>query len=120
MYNLFSVLFCVIIAIAGEHTNPLPETKGVIQMSSSQCKHYRDRDRYLRMTPDQREAYLQRNREYKRMRRDRAAACINVEPTSQQMKSGTSKTKYMTGNFSKSIDGTDLILIWQQNVRLSS
>jgi hypothetical protein len=104
-------LFCVIIAIAGEHTDPLPETKGVIQMSSSQHKHYRVRDRYLRMTPDQREAYLQRNREYKRMRCDRAASCSNAEPTSQQMKSGTSKTKYMTGNFSKSIDGTNLILI---------
>jgi hypothetical protein len=53
-------------ATTREQNNRLTEAKGVIQMSSSQRKHYRDRDRYLlRMTPDQREAYLQRNREYK-------------------------------------------------------
>jgi len=70
----------MITAIAREQNYPKTDTKGVIQMSS-QRKRYRDRDRYLRMTPDQREAYLQRNREYKRMRRDCNAGCNNVIPT---------------------------------------
>jgi hypothetical protein len=38
----------------------------VIHMSSSQRKRYRDHERYLQMTQDQREVYLQRSREYKR------------------------------------------------------
>uniref|UniRef100_A0ACD5WX80 Uncharacterized protein n=1 Tax=Avena sativa TaxID=4498 RepID=A0ACD5WX80_AVESA len=84
-------------SIPREQNNPLTETKGVIQMSSSQRKRYRDRDRYLRMTPDQREAYLQRNREYKRMRHDCSAGCINAKPTPRQINSRINSTIYMTG-----------------------
>uniref|UniRef100_A0ACD5VYB2 Uncharacterized protein n=1 Tax=Avena sativa TaxID=4498 RepID=A0ACD5VYB2_AVESA len=93
-------------SIAREQNYPKTDTKGVIQMSS-QRKRYRDRDRYLRMTPDQREAYLQRNREYKRMRRDCSAGCNNVIPTPRQINLGINNTIYMTGDFSKPVKGKE-------------
>ena len=101
----------MIIAITGEQN----KGKGIIQMSSSQRKRFRDRDRYLQMTPDQKEAYLQRNREYKRMRCDCGASCSDAKPTPQQRNSRTSNE----GGFSKSVKGTVLIFL-RQNVRLSS
>jgi hypothetical protein len=87
-------------------------------MSSSQRKRYRDRDRYLRMTQDQREAYLQRNREYKRMRRDCGASCSNTKTTPRKINSRTKNIIYTTGDFAKSIKGTVLILLWPQDVHL--
>ena len=66
-------------------------------MNSSQRKRYRDRDRYLQMTPYQREAYLQRNREYKRMRRECSASCSNTQPTPQQKTTRANKNICMTG-----------------------
>ena len=73
-----------IVAAVAEQNDPLAETNKAIQMNSSQRKRYRDRDRYLQMTPYQREAYLQRNREYKRMRRECSASCNNTQPAPQQ------------------------------------
>lgn len=102
---------CVIIAIAGGHNNHLTETKGVIQMSSSQRKHYRDRERYLRMTPDLRESYLQKNRVYKRMRREYIASCSNTQSTPQQINSRTNNDIYITGDSSKSTTGMILNLL---------
>jgi hypothetical protein len=40
--------------------------KGIMPENGSEHKGYRDRKRYMMMTPEQRDAYLQRNREYKR------------------------------------------------------
>ena len=39
------------LAVIGEQSGPLAETKSVMQMNSTQRKRYRDRDRYLQMTP---------------------------------------------------------------------
>uniref|UniRef100_A0A8R7R7V9 Uncharacterized protein n=1 Tax=Triticum urartu TaxID=4572 RepID=A0A8R7R7V9_TRIUA len=66
-------------------------------MNSSQRKRYCDRDRYLQMTPYQREAYLQRNREYKRMRRECSASCSNTQPAPQQKNTRANKNICMTG-----------------------
>ncbi|XP_037448629.1 uncharacterized protein LOC119318209 isoform X2 [Triticum dicoccoides] len=69
-----------------------------MQMNSSQRKLYHDRDRYLQMTPYQREAYLQRNREYKRMRHECRASCNNTQPAPQQkILRATNNNQYMTG-----------------------
>jgi hypothetical protein len=80
-------------------------------MSSSQRKRYRDRERYLRMTPDQRESYLQKNREYKRMRREYIASCSNTQSTQQQINSRTNNDIYITGDSSKSTTGMILNLL---------
>jgi len=58
---LYSVLCNNSCRLAREQNNALTETKGVIQMSSSQPKHYRGRDTYMQMTPYQREAYFPRS-----------------------------------------------------------
>jgi hypothetical protein len=63
------------------------------------------------MTPDQREAYLQRNREYKRMRRDCGAGCTNTKTTPQKINSRTKNIIYTTDDLAKSIKYTVLILL---------
>ncbi|XP_048546059.1 uncharacterized protein LOC125525078 isoform X4 [Triticum urartu] len=84
-------------SVVGEQNDPLVETRNATQMNSSQRKRYRDRDRYLQMTPYQREAYLQRNREYKRMRRECSASCSNTQPAPQQKNTRANKNICMTG-----------------------
>ena len=42
---------------------------GTVTKNASELKRYRNRDRYWSMTPEQRDAYLQRSREYKKRRR---------------------------------------------------
>ena len=51
--------------------------------NASERKRYRDRERYLRMTAEQRAAYLQRNREYKRRRKNPVEVSNNVQSGSQ-------------------------------------
>ncbi|PNT65890.1 hypothetical protein BRADI_3g04033v3 [Brachypodium distachyon] len=53
-------------------------------MNRADRKGYRDRDRYLQMTPSQREAYLQRNREYKRAKQDSNASGSSAQSTTGQ------------------------------------
>ncbi|KAM3228775.1 hypothetical protein ACQJBY_060013 [Aegilops geniculata] len=51
--------------------------------NASERKRYHDRERYLEMTPEQRAAYLERNREYKRRRKNPAAVSDNEQSGSQ-------------------------------------
>jgi hypothetical protein len=44
--------------------------KGMMPTNASEHKRYRARERYMGMTLEQRDAYLQRNREYKRRRKN--------------------------------------------------
>ena len=100
---LFVLFGGEIVAVVAEQNDPLAETNKAMQMNSSQRKRkrYRDWDRYLQMTPYQREAYLQRNREYKRMRRECSASCNNTQPAPQQkILRATNNNQYMTGDCS--------------------
>ncbi|KAM3230871.1 hypothetical protein ACQJBY_061192 [Aegilops geniculata] len=54
-----------------------------LPIDASERKRYRDRERYLRMTAEQRAAYLQRNREYKRRRKNPVEVSNNVQSGSQ-------------------------------------
>lgn len=45
------------------------DCRGVGTTNALEKKHYNNRERYSRMTPEQRDLYLRRNREYKRIRR---------------------------------------------------
>lgn len=47
------------------YNHPSDGHKGITGRNASERKRYRDRERYVTMTPEQRDAYLQRNREYK-------------------------------------------------------
>jgi hypothetical protein len=55
----------------------LVQLSGAVPMDPSQRKRCRDRARYMKMTPHQREIYLQRNQEYKRMKRGDSASSGN-------------------------------------------
>jgi hypothetical protein len=50
--------------------------RGIAPKNASEIKRHRNRDRYWRMTPEHRDAYLQRNREYKRKRK---SSCTNSD-----------------------------------------
>jgi hypothetical protein len=48
----------------------LSDEASCISTNASEHKRYRDWERYMGMTPEQCDAYLQRNREYKRRRKN--------------------------------------------------
>ena len=54
-----------------------------LPIDASERKRYCDWERYLRMTAEQRAAYLQRNREYKRRRKNPVEVSNNVQSGSQ-------------------------------------
>ena len=97
-----------IVAAVAEQNDPFAETKNTMQMNSSQRKRYRDRDRYLQMTPYQRKDYLQRNREHKRMRRECSAICSNTQPAPRQKNT----TKYSFLILSMTVECSFTFLIY--------
>ena len=56
-------------AVYSDHNTSSIECRGAGPTNALEKKRYNNRERYLRMTPEQRDVYLQRNREYKRSRR---------------------------------------------------
>jgi hypothetical protein len=68
-----------------QSSNPSDGHKGIIGRNASERKRYRDRERYVMMTPEQRDAYLQRNREYKRRRKNHDAFSDGVQSAVSQI-----------------------------------
>jgi hypothetical protein len=62
-----------------QSSNPSHGHKSIIGRNASERKCYRDQERYVTMTPEQRDAYLQRNREYKRRRKNHDAFSEGVQ-----------------------------------------
>jgi hypothetical protein len=58
--------------------------ESILPRNASEHKRYHDRERYMRMTPEQREAYLQRNREYKRRRKNHNVCSDGVQSAASQ------------------------------------
>ena len=79
-----------------------------VSMNPAHRKRYRDQDRYLQMTPIQREAYLQRNREYKRARRDNNASS-SVQSTTGQTNMSYNDHKHMLTESSQMTEGKFLV-----------
>ncbi|KAL6603039.1 hypothetical protein ACP70R_043400 [Stipagrostis hirtigluma subsp. patula] len=77
--------------------------QGVASLNSSERKRYRDRERYLNLSPDQREAYLERNRQYKRLKRDDTASCSNAQAKAGQSNPNTTAHTPIESNTSQSV-----------------
>ncbi|KAL6865418.1 hypothetical protein ACP4OV_016569 [Aristida adscensionis] len=84
--------------------------QGVVAFNSSDKKRYRDRERYLNLTSDQREDYLERNREYKRLKKDDTANCSNAQTKSDGSKPNITRSiqvkldEPFEGNTNSSVD----------------
>ena len=72
---------------------------------ASEHKRYHDRERYLEMTLEQRTAYLERNREYKRRRKNPAAVSDNAQSGSQTC-TFTNGSMHTTTRISTITEGT--------------
>ena len=72
-------------------------------------KRFRDRNRYLQMTPVQRETYLQRNREYKRAKRENYAISSSAQSITGQRNMSCSDHIHKLMNSSQVAEGT---LLW--------
>jgi hypothetical protein len=86
-----------------------------VSMNLAHRKRYRDRDRYLQMTPIQREAYLQRNREYKRAKRDNNASSSSADSTNGQAKMSYNEQMHMLQKSSQVTQGNFLVAYNKHN-----
>ena len=84
----------------------LTEETGAVPTDPSQRKRYRDRVRYMQMTPQQREAYLKRNREYKRIKRGDSAISKTVQPVRGETSMSTNDTTHLPTESSTTPEGT--------------
>lgn len=65
--------------VSMQSSTPSTGHEGIISRNASEHKRYHDRERYIRMTPQKRDAYLQRNREYKGRRKNHDACTNGVQ-----------------------------------------
>ena len=113
IYIVSDISFVICIQTGANFTEPshhIVEPMGV-SMNSVHRKRYRDRERYLQMTPKQREAYLQKNREYKRAKRDNNASSSSAQSTTMQTNMSYNDKKYMLTESSPVTEGNFLRII---------
>ena len=84
----------------------LTEQTGAVPTDPSQRKRYRDRVRYMQMTPQQREAYWKRNREYKRIKRGDSAISKTVQPVRGETSMSTNDNTHLPTESSTTTEGT--------------
>ncbi|KAM0900537.1 hypothetical protein ACQ4PT_020566 [Festuca glaucescens] len=84
------------------------QPSGAVTMDASQRKRYRDRVRYMQMTSDQREMYLQRNREHKRMKRVASASSSNAQCVTRDASMNTHGNIHLPTESSRMTEGKEI------------